>query len=82
MQLSKDLNHRPIIFLRFNPDAYTDCNGKKIKSCWKTNQQGILTVPKTRQAEWQERLSSLRDLIEYWTSTPIDKTVEIVELFY
>jgi hypothetical protein len=24
MELSRDVHHRPIIFIRFNPDAYTD----------------------------------------------------------
>jgi hypothetical protein len=29
MQLSQDLGHRPIIFIRFNPDSYTNLNNEK-----------------------------------------------------
>ena len=32
MEISKDLGHRPIVFIRFNPDSYIDKDGKKIKS--------------------------------------------------
>ena len=28
MQISQDLNHRPVVLLRFNPDGYLE-NGKK-----------------------------------------------------
>ena len=34
MELSKDFNHRPIIFIRMNPDSYIDKNNKKIQSCF------------------------------------------------
>ena len=33
MELSQDVGHRPLVFLRFNPDDYID-NGKQISSCW------------------------------------------------
>ena len=33
MEISQDVGHRPIVFIRFNPDDYED-NGKKITSCW------------------------------------------------
>jgi len=34
MELSQDLQHRPIVFIRFNPYSYTDKNGVKIASYW------------------------------------------------
>jgi hypothetical protein len=37
MEISQDLGHRPIIFIRFNPDSYKNENGILIKSCWKLN---------------------------------------------
>ena len=79
MEISQDLQHRPIIFIRFNPDSYT-LNGKTIKSCWKLNKSGTIVVAK--RIEWQERLSTLVQEIQYWIDNPTDKTVEIVELFY
>jgi hypothetical protein len=33
MELSKDLYHKPIVFIRFNPDSYKNQNGRTIKSC-------------------------------------------------
>ena len=43
MELSQDVGHRPIIFIRFNPDAYMK-NGGKIKSCWENNKNGICVI--------------------------------------
>ena len=34
-EISQDLNHRPAVFIRFNPDAYTDQHGKHVSFCWK-----------------------------------------------
>ena len=82
MQISQDLGHRPVIFIRFNPDGYTTQNGEKVKSCWKLNKQGVMTIVNTKLEEWQERLSSLEKQIHYWTENTTDKTVEIIQLFY
>jgi hypothetical protein len=48
MELFKDVNHRPIIFIRFNPDDYKQDN-KNIISCWTLNKLGIYTVKKSKQ---------------------------------
>jgi len=83
MELSQDVNHRPIIFIRFNPDEYTN-QENKITSCWGVNQNGICVVKKTKKKEWDERLNSLKDQINYWTdpNNKTDKTIEVVQLFY
>ena len=82
MQLSQDLNHRPIVFIRFNPDAYEGADGKRVTSCWRLNKQGVMTITKTKKDEWIHRLETLKQTIMYWIETPSDKMVEIVELFY
>jgi len=82
MELSKDLHHRPIVFIRFNPDNYINQDGKLIKSCWKLNGLGVLQIIKTKQQEWEERIHILKQQIQYWTENQTDKTIEIVELFY
>ena len=82
MELSKDLQHRPIIFIRFNPDAYIDKDGIKISSCWKVNGLGVLQICKTKQNEWDERIKILNQQIQYWIDNKTDKTIEIIELFY
>ena len=82
MQLSQDLHHRPIVFIRFNPDAYEGADGKRVTSCWRLNKQGVMTITKTKKDEWIHRLETLKQTIMYWIETPSDKMVEIVELFY
>ena len=82
MELSQDLQHRPIIFIRFNPDSYINSEGKSIKSCWKLNKLGVITISKSKQTEWEERIDKLKQQIKYWVDNPTDKTIEIIELFY
>ena len=81
MELSQDVGHRPLIFIRFNPDEYLSKEGK-VTSCWSLNGQGICTVKKTKQKEWTERLEALKAQIEYWLENKTEKTVEIIQLFY
>ena len=83
MQLSLDVNHTPIIFIRFNPDDYID-NNKNISSCWGINGHGICDIKKTKKKEWNERLNLLKEHIEYWINpeNTIEKTIEIIQLFY
>jgi hypothetical protein len=83
MELSKDLYHRPIIFIRFNPDNYFK-NNINISSCWTINKKGICVIKKTKIYEWSERLEILKNQICYWIN-PINKTnkiIEIIQLFY
>jgi hypothetical protein len=83
MEISKDLDHRPIVFIRFNPDDYLD-NDKNITSCWGNNKKGICVIKKSKQNEWKERLNILEETVKYWTLSEniTDKTVEIIQLFY
>ena len=83
MELSQDLGHRPIVFIRFNPDDY-DKNGITISSCWGKNEKGICVVKKSKKDEWMQRLHTLEEHINYWIN-PInttDKTIETIQLFY
>lgn len=83
MELSQDVNHRPIIFIRFNPDDYIK-DDDNITSCWSINKLGICSIKKSKQKEWNERLNCLKDSIEYWLNPChiTDKTVETIELYY
>jgi hypothetical protein len=82
MELSQDLQHRPIIFIRFNPDDYTNQEGTLIKSCWKLNKLGVIQITKTKEKEWEERINTLKQQIQYWINNPTEKTIEIIQLFY
>jgi hypothetical protein len=85
MELSQDVEHRPIIFIRFNPDDYINNNNDKQQSCWSTNNRnGVCMVKKTYLQKWQNRLNILKENIEYWTMmcNQTDKTLEVIQLFY
>ena len=82
MELSQDLQHRPIVFIRFNPDDYTNQDNILVRSCWKVNKLGVMQIMKTKEAEWKERMACLKLQIQYWVENPTEKMVEIVELFY
>jgi hypothetical protein len=83
MELSQDVGHRPIVFIRFNPDDYKN-NDVNITSCWGQNNKGICVVKKSKEKEWDERLESLENQINYWVNpnNKTDKTVEIIQLYY
>jgi len=84
MELSQDLNHRPIIFIRFNPDSYIDNNGIKITSCWNINKDGLSHIKKNKVTEWVDRLNILKETIVHWSKPEniSDKLLETVKLFY
>jgi hypothetical protein len=82
MQISQDIQHRPLIFIRFNPDTYLDETGAIITSCWRLNQRGVMSIVRNKEREWKERLSVLMEQIQYWVENPTEKMVEVVELFY
>ena len=82
MEISKDVYHRPIVFIRFNPDKYIDENGNTISSCWRLNKQGIICITKTKINEWNNRIKCLIDQIIFWIDNPSDKLVEQIQLYY
>ena len=81
MELSQDVGHLPIVFIRFNPDDYRN-EEINITSCWGTDKKGICVVKKSKKEEWSYRLNRLSETIHYWLSNRTNKTVEIIELFY
>ena len=84
MELSQDEGHRPIVFIRFNPDNYVNTDGSKIISCWGTDGNGICVVKKSKKNEWVQRLNCLKESINYWINpeNKTNKMVETVQLFY
>lgn len=82
MEISKDIGHRNLIFIRFNPDQYINRNGEKVKSCWSINKQGVSTITKNTNREWNERLNSLKAQVHYWINNSTEKMVEVIQLYY
>ena len=83
MELSQDLGHRPIVFIRFNPDDY-EKNGATITSCWGQDKKGLCVVKKSKKNEWIQRLNVLEEQINYWINqaNKTNKIIETIQLFY
>jgi hypothetical protein len=82
MELSQDINHRPLIIIRFNPDEFIDSKNNSITSCWGINKKGICSIKRNKVKEWNERLMTLKQTIEYWLKNETTKTIELVYLYY
>jgi hypothetical protein len=85
MEISKDISHRPLILIRFNPDEYVNRFNKKISSCWcVTPEKGLPSIKKSKIEEWNYRLSTLKQRIEYWLNPTnmSQKIIHIEHLFY
>ena len=81
MEISQDLDHVPIVFIRFNPDSYVEY-GKRVLSCWGINGYGICAVKKSKAREWSDRLSKLADRIRYWIATDVERTITVENIFF
>ena len=83
MELSQDVGHRPIVFIRFNPDEY-EKDGTNITSCWGCDKNGLCVVKKSKKNEWTDRLHVLEETISYWVSpeNTTSKMIETIQLFY
>jgi hypothetical protein len=79
MELSQDVGHRPIVFIRFNPDSYMD-QEEKIPSCWELNNSGFCVIQ--NKTDWEQRLDALKQQMEYWIQERTTKLIEVVQLFY
>jgi hypothetical protein len=84
MEISQDVGHRPIVFIRFNPDEYVNENNEIVKSCWKVNNKEIIQIQKNQIEEWNNRLENLKNQIEYWCKeeNKTNKTIEIIQLYF
>jgi hypothetical protein len=82
MEISQDLAHPNIIFIRFNPDDYIDKDNKKISSCWKINKEGVCVLKNNKINEWNVRLTLLKDRIYYWINNVSNKHITIEKLYF
>ena len=79
MELSQDVNHRPIVFIRLNPDGYT-LNGNRMKGSFSlTKKNNELKVVKK---EFNKRLNSLIESVETHMITIPDKTISVEYLYF
>lgn len=80
MELFTDVGNRPLVMIRFNPDSYIN-EDIKMPSSFKYHK--ISGVPMIRDSkEWQERLSKLKETIDFNILSIPDKEVTIINLFF
>ena len=79
MELFQDFNSRPMVFIRFNPDAYTD-KGKKIGSCFNIHKSW--DVPVKNEKELSSRLSKLQETMNQWLIQIPEREITYEYLFY
>ena len=63
MQIFEDLEHRPVVFIWFNPDAYRDQNGLRVTSCWSHKKLAVMTIKPFKKDKWEARIDILKDEI-------------------
>jgi len=74
--------NRPIIIIRFNPDAYIE-NGKKVKSCFNIDKKtGMRTIPKNQEQKWNNRLEKLKETLAFSLENYKEEPIRIIKLFY
>ena len=78
-QIAIDIS-RPVVFIRFNPDSYTDSN-KKIPSCFKVLKNSGILVVRCENA-WNSRLNKLKEIITENLHEIPEIPMTIVHLFY
>ncbi len=79
MELSQDVNHRPIVFIRLNPDGYT-LDDKRIKGSFSlTKATGELKIVKK---EFNKRLNSLIESVKKYLVNEPDKTILVEYLYF
>ena len=79
-----------IVMIRFNPDAYTDYDGKRHPSCFKFNQSsGTVVVNASQRKQWKERcealIATVTNFLDPKTEVPPpepDRVLFSAELFY
>ena len=73
---------RPVHFIRFNPDAYVNDGGSRVRGCWGKNAEGLPVVPTAQRVQWEQRLSALRTAVADAMATVPGQEVSVTHLFF
>jgi hypothetical protein len=80
MEISRDIDHRPLVCIRFNPDSYYDNEHMLRRACWGVNGFGVCSIK--NKTEWKKRINKLIEMVNYYIHNSIDKTIHFEYLFY
>ena len=77
MEIFKDCGSRPIVFIRFNPDAYEE-DGIKNAGCFKPTTKGLSVNKK----EFNERMLKVARYVRFYMTNVPKKEVKTIKLYY
>jgi hypothetical protein len=73
----------PIVFIRFNPDDYVTAHQKRVPSCWSTTiDRGLCKVQTKQEKAWNDRLKTLKTVVESIIQLGPTKEIDVHHLFY
>lgn len=81
MQIVVSVDYRPTVLLRFNPDAYTDANGKRKRSCFALH-EGNGAMYLRDKKEHERRVAVLVERFRHHANNVPDKSFTEEKLFY
>lgn len=79
-ELYQDVAYRNMYIFRFNPDGYTNSNGKYITSPWRKSKTGVLSI--NNKTEWNTRLEELKIGIQNAIKNIPEKAIDIKYFFF
>lgn len=87
VQIYQNAAHRPIVFIRFNPDNYVDDTGESRQGCfrWGVDQKTQVKDMKVDMNEVCRRWALIKKQIKFYTQNlenPPTKAITIHKLFY
>jgi len=79
-EIYQDLNYKKLVIIRFNPDAYLNEEGKRVRSPWTFSKTGVLSI--SNKKEWSSRLDALKEKIHHWIKIKPTKAITLDYLFF
>lgn len=79
MEIFQDLENKPLVCIRFNPDNYLDGIGKLVHGCFEMTKTAGWKIVKP---EWIRRINILKQVINNFISEPPTKEFTKISLFY
>jgi hypothetical protein len=78
MEISQDVRHKPVVFIRINPDEYRSKDGY-VDGAFTLTANGVVIK---RVAEFDSRLSLLKQTVKDAMATCPDRTITVIKLFF
>jgi hypothetical protein len=81
MELFVDVNKRPMVFIRFNPDSYTQ-NGVRVPECFREDIDKHGEKVLTPLDSWKERVQELCRVFSHVLTNIPSREITEIKLFY